>query len=72
MPFGENLPDADQPSEDDRSHYLERVCRVHWMPERNCSGFLVIQISTDLDRGTVEIFGSRIVRVTEIGKLFEE
>ena len=27
---------------------------------------------SDLDRGTVDKFGNRIVRVTEIGKLFEE
>ncbi len=37
--------------------------------EKKC---IAILGDPDLDRGMVEIFGSRIVRVTEIGKLFEE
>ena len=49
--------------------YSEPTSAVAVSIEKKC---IAILGDPDLDRGTVEKFGSRIVRVTEIGKLFEE
>ena len=49
--------------------YSEPTSAVAVSIEKKC---IAILGDPDLDRGTVEIFGSRIVRVTEIGKLFEK